>query len=99
MIRDDARKYVNRVIAAGHTFDLVVVDTFFGRHVVPWVSDGKYLRKLRQLVTDDGAIIINFLRENEYKELSDILLDKLHQIFHAVYERAVARNRFFCAKP
>jgi len=99
VVQEDARAYVDRALSAKRTFDLVLVDTFFGRHVVPWVSDAGFLTKLKRLVTRDGAVIINFLRENEYRNASEILLDKLRHIFHSVSDTAVARNRFFCARP
>ncbi len=99
VVREDARVFIDRALSAKRTFDLVLVDTFFGRHVVPWVNDERNLAKLKRLLTRDGAVIINFLRENEYREMSDVLLDKLRQIFHSVKDTAVARNRFFCARP
>lgn len=99
VVREDARIFVDRAISGRNTYDLVIIDTFFGRHVPTWVSEKLFLMKLTSLVSQTGTIVINFLRENEYREMSDVLLDKLRQIFHSVMDTAIARNRFFCARP
>jgi len=91
----DANEFVKAETDKKDRFDLVIVDVFWGRHIPPFVSEEQFLLKLKKLIGPPGKIIINYLRENEYHELGNILLDKLSRIFHSVSDREIFLNRFF----
>lgn len=95
-IETDAREYVKNV-DKNKKFDIIVVDLFIGRHIPSFVLSDTFLRRCKFILSPTGALIINYLREQEYRDLSDTLSDKLIKIFHTVRERKIYRNRIFCA--
>ena len=71
-------------------YDLVIVDLFIGRHIPEFVGNEKFLRRFRS-----STIIINYLRELEYKEKSRKLVDVLEKIFPVVKNYQIAHNSFY----
>lgn len=79
-------------------FDLIIVDLFIGTHVPELVRKESFLKNLKKVLTKDGAIIINYLREFEYLEKSELLKKTLVTLFSHVSEKSVYNNRFFAAR-
>ncbi|MBI4062501.1 methyltransferase domain-containing protein [Candidatus Gottesmanbacteria bacterium] len=73
-----------------HEYDLIIVDLFLGRHIPDFVSSQSFLKQLRSKV-----VIINYLRELEYKEKSQKLEDLLETIFPVVKNYQIAHNSFY----
>jgi len=71
-------------------YDLVVVDLFIGRHIPDFVSSVAFLKRL-----EGSTVIINYLRELEYKEKSQKLQTLLEKIFPVVKNYQIARNSFY----
>lgn len=94
-IVSDAKDFVAILQKQKKTFDLIIVDLFIGRFIPSFVYHEDFLITLKHLLNIEGKIVINFLGEKEYKELSNCLLDKLHQIFHSVKDSRIFLNRFF----
>lgn len=91
----DAQKFIssNRT-----TYVLIIVDLSFGRNIPPFVTTRKFLSDIRALVSENGIVVINFLREKEYKEISSDLKQTLMGLFDYVAEKAIFLNRFFVVK-
>lgn len=89
IIRADARKTIKK------KYDLIIVDLSFGRNIPLFVTTRTFLLKLKRY---SNVIVINFLREKEYKEISDNLKYALMEIFPTVQEKQIFLNRFFFAQ-
>jgi len=95
LITTDADVFVTNILKRGNHFDLVVVDVFIGPVIPDFVQSTGFLIRLKKVTSPEGIIVINYLREKEYREKSNILLDKLREIFHSVIESNIFLNRFF----
>lgn len=91
----DAKNFIHQT---KQKYDLVIVDLSFGRNIPTFVSMHRFLSAIKKLRTHQGVIIINFLREKEYREISDTLKNTLLQIFATVREKPIFLNRFFFAQ-
>ena len=98
LIAKDAQKYVQRLVKEKKKYDCIVVDLFSGPHVAEFVRDERFLRSLQGILTKNGCILMNYLREREYKKKSDELYWSLRSIFREVKDFPIACNRFFNAK-
>jgi len=98
LIEVDAQKYVQRLVKEKKMYDCIVVDLFSGPHVPEFVSDERFLRLLKIILTENGCILINYLREREYKKKSDELDRSLQSVFSEVKDFPIAYNRFFYAR-
>jgi spermidine synthase len=98
LIEVDAQKYVQQLVKEKKMYDCIVVDLFSGPHVPEFVCDERFLRSLRGILTKDGCVLINYLREREYKKKSDKLYTSLQNVFGQVKDFPIACNRFFYAK-
>jgi len=98
LIEVDAQKYVQQLVKEKKMYDCIVVDLFSGPHVPEFVRDERFLRSLRGILTKDGCVLINYLREREYKKKSDKLYTSLQNVFGQVKDFPIACNRFFYAK-
>lgn len=78
-----------------HQYDLVIIDIFSGRYIPEFVSSKAFLKKIVTLLSPNGIVLINFLRELEYKEKSDQLDRALKALFCYVRDYPIVRNRFF----
>lgn len=87
----DARRFV----AKKKKFDLIVVDLFIGREIPAIVSQSTLYERLKKMLSPQGIIILNFLRELEYQNKSNTLFDMLKRIFSDVRDYQIANNRFF----
>ncbi len=91
----DAKEYVGK---ERKKYDLVIVDMSSGRHIPNFVLTDPFLDSLKKLLSAKGQLIINYLRENEYKEKPEILFGKLNSRFSTVKDTGMFLNRFFWAK-
>lgn len=98
LITADAQRFVREAVRLSKRYDLIVVDIFFGREAAKFISEESFLCRLRTLLAPAGTLLVNYLREKEYREKSDILLDKLKKVFHSVKDTGIFLNRFFCAR-
>ncbi|MBI5619444.1 methyltransferase domain-containing protein [Candidatus Gottesmanbacteria bacterium] len=97
LIRMDAKHYVRQAVAQKRRYDLVIVDLFFGRHIPAFIRSSRFLEQVKKLIQPDGRVIINYLREQEYKEQSDKLIALLQKMFVGVSDFGIFHNRFFSA--
>lgn len=91
----DALAFVRSAGNKRKSYDLIISDLFSGREIPRFVSSDEFLIKLKHLLTPHGSIIINFLREHEYRRRSERLSAKLEKIFPFVESRELYNNRFF----
>lgn len=99
LVSGDAQKYVAEEARKGASFyDLIIVDIFTGRHIPQFVYTEKFLRDTKKLLRKHSWLLINFLRELEYKEIAPVLVDKLERNFQAVGSREIKRNIFILAR-
>ena len=94
----DAKTFVPQELRKKRHYDLIIVDLSFGRHIPSFVSTEAFLRELKKLMSHNGTIVINFLREREYKDVSSRLKERLLRIFSGVSEKPIFLNRFFCVR-
>ncbi len=87
----DAEKFV----AKKKKFDLIIVDLYIGTHVPELVRKVSFLKNLKASLTNQGVVVINYLREFEYEEKSKSLKETLVKLFPRVQEKDVHSNRFF----
>lgn len=59
-------------IAMKKKFDIIIVDLFIGTHVPELVRKESFLKNLKTSLTNQGVVIINYLREFEYGEKSNL---------------------------
>lgn len=98
LVQSDAFDFLSCAAAAKKHWDLILVDVHVGPSVPPFVAHRDFLRYLEKTVSAKGMVIINYLREREYKKLSDLLMVKLRKIFHSVEDTEINFNRFFCCR-
>ncbi|MFZ5844861.1 MAG: spermidine synthase [Patescibacteria group bacterium] len=98
LIQMEAREFIKRSLAKKEKFDLIIVDLYLGQEIPLFVSQEIFLRQLKRLLNPGGELIINFLRERAYRRKSEILLDKLQEIYHSVKDKEIFLNRFFYAQ-
>jgi len=97
IIHQDAKNFVAK--AKIGTYDLVIVDIFSGRFIPEFVAEKSFGARLRIILKTHGVLLINYLREREYKTRSDEYAAVLRLIFLQVSEFSFANNRFFfCRK-
>lgn len=89
IVRADARKAVKK------NFDLIIVDLSFGRNIPSFVTSKAFLLRLNRR---GKVIVINFLKEKEYREISDTFKKILMEIFATVREKPIFLNRYFVVK-
>lgn len=92
IVYQDARKYVRSSV---NRYDLIIVDLFSGRDIPKFVASTSFLRSLSMLLAKDGCILFNYLREKEYRELSDDFFFRLKRIYPEVFDCKLFLNRFF----
>ncbi len=98
LINDEAQKFVAKSLKERRLYDFIIVDLSFGREIPAFVATRKFLSTLKKLCADQGAVVINFLREREYKGISNTLKNTLLNFFPTVREKPIFLNRFFFAQ-
>lgn len=98
-VSEDAEVYVKAAKTKKCYFDLIVIDLFVGRHIPEFVPKKQFIQSVRSILNTDGILLINYLREQEYKEKSVSLFHTLSLMFPVVMDFSIANNRFFyCRK-
>jgi len=95
IIESDAETFVKKEVSRKHTYDLVVIDLSFGRDIPPFVTEKSFLTQIYSVITPTGTLLINYLREKEYRKKSDDLFPVLQNIFPSISDFEIANNRFF----
>ncbi len=95
LVRSEAQQFIAQAIKKKDRFDLIIVDLSFGQDIPGFVISLAFLQHLERLLPSGGELVINYLREKEYQERSNLLLDKLRQIYDAVLDKEIFLNRFF----
>ena len=94
----DAKNFVKNAAIKKKQWDMIVVDIFIGAQIPDFIQDPSFLSDLKHMIKPQGNIIINYLREYQYLELSEQLRIQLEKIFRSVSETDINFNRFFMVK-
>ena len=92
----DARKFVSAY--KGVRFDLVVVDIYVGPDVPDFVLTSKFERNVKKLLSQNGFVLINYLRQPGYEEKAVKLQNILQTLYNNVRSADIHNNRFFLAQ-
>ncbi|MFZ2025270.1 MAG: fused MFS/spermidine synthase [Microgenomates group bacterium] len=95
VVHADANAFVRQEVKKKTSYDLVIVDLFFGRVVPKFLTTPKFVEEVHTLVGLKGHVVINYLRELEYETLADVFKDTLQKRFSSVRDHVIHRNRFF----
>lgn len=98
LVRADAQKHIRKSVVQKKTYDIIVVDLFTGFRIPEFVATEVFLSDLKKSFTKNGFVLINYLRELEYREKSDELMETLQKVFPTVRDFETANNRFFCTR-
>jgi spermidine synthase len=98
LIVQDAKTFLTKEARKHTHWDMIIVDTYVGPEVPEFVNDERFLLLVRHALTPRGVVIVNYLRELKYQELSEELRRKLKKIFRYSRETDIYFNRFFCCR-
>lgn len=92
LVTEDAKNFIknNR-----KQWDMIVVDLFVGAAIPPFVGEEGFLSDVKNILSPNGKIVINYLYELEYKGLSELFMIKLQKLFSHVRDCQIYYNRFF----
>ncbi len=93
----DARAFMKEK-SQKHRYDVVILDIFNGWSVPDFVFEDEFLDNLKQLLTSDGQLFINYIVEKEYRKKSDVFFERLKVRFGSVQDKVIYLNRFFLAR-
>lgn len=91
LVTDDAGSFIKQK----KHWDMIVIDVFVGASIPPFVGEDEFLSDVKNVLTPKGIILINYLYELEYKQLSELFAAKLQKRFSDVRDYKVYFNRFF----
>ena len=94
-IHNDAKVFVHQEVKKSVSYDLVIVDMSFGRVIPQFLTTPSFVDDLYTLCEPKGHVVINYLRELEYKNKSAIYMRVLKKRFFSVRDHVIHRNRFF----
>lgn len=95
LVHADAKIFVSKEVTKKHRYDLVIVDMSFGRIIPEFLSTPQFIKKLQALMSKNGCVVINYLRELEYQKKSDAFMKTVQEYFPVVRDHVIYRNRFF----
>jgi len=95
IVCEDAKVFVVAEEKKGHSYDLVIMDMFFGRVIPAFILEDPFLGNVKKIVRENGCLVINYLRELEYQKRSDTFMMRLQSHFPVVRDHVIYRNRFF----
>ncbi len=98
LIVADAKAFLTQAVRKHEHWDMILVDTHVGADVATFVDDERFLSLLRRARSPRGIVMVNYLRELKYQELSEQLRKKLKKIFGNVSWSDIYFNRFFMVK-
>lgn len=91
----DAKSYIGKTKGK---FDLIVVDIYLARDLPDFLRDKKFLGDIRSKLLPHGHMLMNYLRDGEYKDKAEDLDEKLKDVFREVHHTNYLNNRFFLAR-
>lgn len=91
-INDDAFKWVG---LSNRNFDLIVVDLYIGSEFSEKGMDNKFLQNLKKLLSREGVIIFNWLKNKDNKEMRK----KITAIFPQIEALDLRTNLFLICHP
>ena len=94
-VHSDAKIFVHQQSKKHISYDLVIADMSFGRVIPQFLTTPSFVDELYALGKPNGHVVINYLRELEYKKKSDIYMRVLEKRFFSVRDHLIHRNRFF----
>lgn len=94
----DARRFVLDAIKKRIAFDMIVVDIFIGKHLPEFLLHQSFWKSVKTLLNEEGILLLNYLREDEYLAKSEKIANILTQLFFTVKDKKFYRNRFFFAQ-
>ena len=92
----DARMYIQKRHA--QKYNLIVIDVYIGRDLPDFLQDMKFLRGVATMLSPQGHILVNYLRDGEYEQKAQNLENVLKDIFSEVHHTNYLNNRFFLAR-
>ncbi len=92
LLQADAQAFIKR---SNKHWDMIIVDLYIGATIPPFVGEDEFLSDVKNVLTPKGIILINYLYELEYKQLSELFAAKLQKRFSDVRDYKVYFNRFF----
>ncbi|MEK7119519.1 MAG: methyltransferase domain-containing protein [Patescibacteria group bacterium] len=95
LLQGDAQRFVADARRQNVRYDAIVVDLFLGRTIPSFVKNPSFLFLLKSILSRDGWMVMNYLRELEYEKQSQTLEASLKKIFSNVSDFSIVRNRFF----
>jgi|GEM_PF-728193 len=95
LVHQDAEIFVHQQVKKHISYDLVIVDMSFGRVIPQFLATPSFVDELYAFCKPKGHIVINYLRELEYKNKSDRYMRVLEKRFFSVCDHVIHRNRFF----
>lgn len=95
LVHEDAGRFIAKAGRRKMRYDAIAVDLFLGRTIPSFVKNPSFLLLLKSIRSQDGWMVINYLRELEYEKQSQTLEASLKKIFSNVSDFPIARNRFF----
>ena len=98
LVEGDAVKFLEKGVRTKKHWDMILVDTYVGPQIPDFVNSHRFLTLLHRTMSPRGTVIINYLRELQYLELSESLRKKLSEIFREVESTDINFNRFFMVK-
>ena len=95
LVHEDAGRFIADARRRKMRYGGIVVDLFLGRTIPSFVKNPSFLLLLKSIRSQDGWMVMNYLRELEYEKQSHLLAASLKKIFGNVSDFSIARNRFF----
>lgn len=96
LIVADAKDFIQRQQVK--KYDCIVIDLFIGRDIPDFVSSRDYLQAIHGLLSPEGFVFINYLKELEYGLKPSGMTKTLRKMFPTVKHVDYEYNRFFLAK-
>jgi len=95
IIHEDAKRWITE--NQKNKYDCIVIDLFSGRHIPDFVTEEEFICSVTNMLTPSGCLYINYLQENEYEQLSEIVRKRIEKQFVVVKDCRTHYNRFFYA--
>ena len=95
LVHEDAGRFIADARRRKMRYGGIVVDLFLGRTIPSFVKNPSFLLLLKSIRSQDGWMVMNYLRELEYEKQSHMLAASLKKIFGNVSDFSIVRNRFF----
>lgn len=91
----NARNFIQRT---KDRFDMIIVDLFIGPDVPDFVSSLSFQQKINRLLTKNGCVVVNYLRQPGYEEKATELEALLRNLYGDVELVDRYNNRFFLVR-